>query len=193
MPETHAFVYVFPARNEEILKLGMSRDPFERLRSFHARYYDFFDLACGYLIHAVDADDAFRIERTLGRSLTIHNAVSPLEVDRTAGGHTEWYRGAASTLRVAAEEIVRDGGYPSISPLDAWIKARLVADSLMLYEWSNAMRDGIDAFANCEQGAMMERTLRDALDAYAHFELDIASRVPAEVVEWYQAHASHRP
>ena len=187
MRDARAFVYVFPARNEEILKLGMSRDPFERLRSFHTRYYDFFDLAAGYLIHALDDKDALRIERTLGKTLTVHNAVSPLEVDRSAGGHTEWYRGAASTLRAAAEQMVRDGGYAPISELDEWIKARLIADASTLYEWSFAMFDGIDALSNTAQGFALEQTLRNALDAYTFFEIDVGPSVPIEVRQWYEA------
>lgn len=187
MRDSRAFVYVFPARDEEILKLGMSRDPFERLRSFHPRYYDFFDLAGGYLVHALDDRDALRIERTLGKSLTIHNAVSPLEVDRSAGGHTEWYRGAASVLRAAAEQIVRDGGYAPISALDEWIKARLIADASTLYEWTNAMLDGIDALPNTAQGFALQQTLRNALDAYAFFGIDIGPSIPYEVRRWYDA------
>jgi T5orf172 domain len=180
-----AYVYVFPVRDEQILKLGMSRDPFVRLRGFHTRYYHFFDLANGYVIHAVDKNDAFRIERTLGKLLTLHNAAEPLEVDHSAGGHTEWYRGAASTLRAAADEIVREGGYASISPSDDWIKSRLIADATMLYEWTNAMLDGIDAFPNSTQGEMLRQTLIDALDAYTFFKIPISPHVTLEVAQWY--------
>lgn len=188
-----AFVYVFPAKNEEILKLGKSRDPFERLRTFHVRYYDFFDLAQGYLISAIDDRDAFRIERTLGKSLTIHSAASPLEVSRAAGGHTEWYRGAASTLRTFAEEIVRDGGYGEIVTLEEWIEQRLISDASKLYEWGNAMLDGIEALANTERSIALERALRNALDAYSHFAINLQPHVTDDVFRWHVEHRRRWP
>lgn len=183
-----SFVYVFPARGEAILKLGMSRDPFTRLRSFHPRYYEFFELESGYLISAVDTRDARRIERALGAQLIVHNArLSPLEVRRSAGGHTEWYRGAATELRVQAEALVGAGGYWPIIALDEWIRKRLIADAALLYEWSGTMLDGLDATADTPQAIAIECTLRDALDAYSALGLDVHPHLSPDASAWYAA------
>ena len=58
-----AFVYVAPARYEDILKLGFSHDPCRRIRSFHRRYFEYFDLKRSFAIAAIDEQDARRIER----------------------------------------------------------------------------------------------------------------------------------
>ena len=39
-----AYVYVLPCRDEDLLKLGFSRDPFTRFHTLHRRFYEFFDL-----------------------------------------------------------------------------------------------------------------------------------------------------
>jgi hypothetical protein len=39
-----SFVYVLPCLGEDLLKLGMSRDPLDRFQSLHPRWFDFFDL-----------------------------------------------------------------------------------------------------------------------------------------------------
>lgn len=188
-----AFVYVFPARNDDILKLGMSRDPFERLRSFHPRYYEFFDIDQGWIVQADDERNAFRIENELGKFLAIHNAMSPLQVDRRAGGHTEWYRGAMTPLRERAEAIVRAGGHPPIDKLGEWVPRRLITDASLMFEWSNTMLDGIDAYADTPQGSMLETTLRNALDAYAFFQIDIRPYTTMDVFNWYRMDRERRP
>jgi hypothetical protein len=38
-----AYVYVLPCRDEDLLKVGFSRDPFTRFSTLHRRFFDFFD------------------------------------------------------------------------------------------------------------------------------------------------------
>ena len=97
-----SFVYVFPCHGEDILKLGFSRDPLNRLQTLHQRYFEFFDIDRAFLIQTDRVREARAIEHSLKIELALHNAPAPLVVERKAGGHTEWYRGASIRLRHAA-------------------------------------------------------------------------------------------
>ncbi len=87
------FVYVLPCRDEDILKVGFSRDPLQRMRSLHARFFEFFDLDRALLIECEHLRDARRIERLFITTFAEHRAPAPLVVPLAAAGHTEWYRG----------------------------------------------------------------------------------------------------
>src|SRR6185503_8729211 len=102
-----AFVYVAPARYEDILKLGFSHDPCERIRAFHERWFEYFDLEHGFVLAAMDERDARRIEQHFARVLAEHRSRAPLVIEQRAGGFTEWYRGAYRGLRDAAQALVR--------------------------------------------------------------------------------------
>src|SRR4051812_1329488 len=93
-PMAPAFVYVVPARYEDILKIGFSHDPCARLRAFHERRFEYFDLEPGFVLAATDEKDARRIERLFAQHMKDHRARAPLVIERSAGGYTEWYRGA---------------------------------------------------------------------------------------------------
>ena len=85
-----AFVYVFPCRHEDILKLGFSRDPLLRMQTLHQRYFEFFDIERAFLIQTDMVRDARRIEREFGDAIVAHRAPAPRVVSNAAGGHTEW-------------------------------------------------------------------------------------------------------
>ena len=38
----HCFLYVAPCAYEDLLKLGFSRDPLQRLQALHRRWFEFF-------------------------------------------------------------------------------------------------------------------------------------------------------
>ena len=44
------FLYVFPCDWEDLLKLGISRDPLDRVQALHPRWFEFFDLGRGFLV-----------------------------------------------------------------------------------------------------------------------------------------------
>ena len=79
-----AFVYVLPCREEDILKVGFSRDPLQRLRTLHRRFYDFFDLDRALLVETDHLRDARAIERLLITGLADHRVLAPLVVPRSA-------------------------------------------------------------------------------------------------------------
>lgn len=190
-----AYVYVVPCRDEDLLKLGFSRDPFTRFSTLHRRFFEFFDLDRGLLVDAERVAAARRIERRLIGAFTDYRAMAPLVVPATAGGHTEWYRGAhpevAGLLRsIAAEEglMLKDGLRP-------WLRAHLMNRADLLHDWTLRIVDTLDwARHNAPDDPGAARLHRALLDTWAMFEaagIDVRPLVPAAVAHWYD-HGDHR-
>ena len=179
-----AFVYIIPARHEDILKLGFSHDPCDRVRAFHDRWFDYFDLERGFCLEATDEKDARRIELRLAHRCAEHRACAPLVIVEAAGGFTEWYRGASTPLRDAVDELVRDGGYAPPENLAVRMRQRLLQEREQLFERSLAMLDAIEALAGEQQAERLNMRLRATLDAYAALQIDVVEFLPAEVRAW---------
>lgn len=187
-------VYVLPCQGEDILKLGISRDPLNRLQTLHQRYYEFFDLDRAFLIETDSVEEARALELDLGRQLQQHAAPAPLMVPVTAGGHTEWYRGALRRLLFEADERERLGHVVHRSLRD-WLRPRLTERASLLFHWSSRMLESIElaqaSSAGPIESARLRRTLRNALDAYSALGLDFSGYVPPEVERWHQAQPAH--
>lgn len=185
-----SFVYVFPCDGEDILKLGFSRDPLDRIQTLHQRYFEFFDLDRAILLETDRVREARAIEHALKVELTLHNAPAPLVVRSKAGGHTEWYRGALGRLADAAIGFEQQG-YRVDRDVRAWMRDRLAERSGILYHWSSQVLDAIlgegAALEAPRLCTPLERTLRNALDAYRAFDLPLEEFVPDEVAQWYDA------
>jgi hypothetical protein len=181
-----AFVYVAPARYEDILKLGFSHDPCDRIRSFHERYFEYFDLERGFILAVTDEKDARRIERLLAEALADHRARAPLVIVEAAGGYTEWYRGAYAEVLQAATVLVHESGYEPLISLEAGMRQRLLAERELLFEYSTAMLDAIDALGDDAEAAVMRRRLRTRLDAYTALRIDVAQHLPDTVRVWLE-------
>ena len=189
-----AFVYVVACRDEDILKVGFSRDPLARLRSFHPRYFEFFDLDRSFLIETDKVKDARAIERRLARQVAEHSAPSPLLVERTAGGHTEWYRGAYAAIHADAMRAIAELGHGYHASLRQWLRERLARQSDMIYEWSGQMLRAMEIQRGSDpQGARnLQQTLEAALDAYEHVGLTAHDLLPEDVRDWWQQHQTAR-
>jgi len=189
-----AFVYVASCRDEDILKVGFSRDPLARLRSFHPRYFAFFDLDRSFLIETDRVKDARAIERRLATNVAEHRAPSPLLVERTAGGHTEWFRGAYDAIHADALRAIAELGHGYHANLRHWLRERLTRQSDMIYEWSNRMLQAIEIQRESDaQGALdLQRTLEAALDAYEHVGLATDHMLPEDVLDWWRQHKATR-
>ncbi|HET7065884.1 MAG TPA: GIY-YIG nuclease family protein [Rudaea sp.] len=189
-----AFVYVASCRDEDILKLGFSRDPLARLRSFHPRYFAFFDLDRSFLIETDRVKDARAIERRLADRVAEHRAPSPLLVERTAGGHTEWFRGAYDAIRTDAMRAIAELGHGYHASLRHWLRERLTGQGDMIYEWSSRMLQAIEIQRESDpQGALkLQRTLEAALDAYEHVGLATDHMLPEDVLDWWRQHKNAR-
>ncbi|MGH8075891.1 MAG: GIY-YIG nuclease family protein [Lysobacter sp.] len=181
----HCFVYVAPCAYEDHLKLGFSRDPLDRLQALHRRYFEVFDLVRAFLIEAETVRDARALELALARSITLHSAPAPLTVRREAAGHGEWYRGAYAQLAEAARTLQAQG-YVLHDPMRPWLRAALLARRDLLYSWSQAMLtpQELDAPALTTP---TQRVVRDALDAYVAFGIELQPALPNDVLRWHRA------
>lgn len=176
------FVYVAPCAYEDLLKLGFSRDPLDRLRSLHPRYFEVFDLERALLVETETVRDARAIELRLRRALVEHNAPVPLVMREEAGGATEWYRGAYARLDEAVVELGAVG-HRIHRPADAWFRAALAARSDLLFAWSLALlpTDPVD-----ESDPRARALVADALDACDALGVELDARLPPAVLDWHR-------
>jgi len=184
------YLYVFPCGWEDLCKLGISRDPLERLQALHPRWFEFFDLESGMLVELDRVREARDLELALGHALAEHKAVAPLTVRPEAGGHTEWYRGVASRLAVELDAL-REGGHV-VHALRDWLGTALAARSDRLYAWTQSVLDA-DALESSSCMLPAQRAVRDALDALGALDLDVAPWVPDAVLAWYRRVSDARP
>jgi hypothetical protein len=175
-----SFVYVAPARFEDILKLGFSGSPCDRVRSFHERYFEYFDLDRGFILKALDEKDARRIERVLADTLCEHRSTAPLVIEINAGGFTEWYRGAYDKVRSTAVSLTTEGGYENIASLAMAMRAHLMNERDLLYERIEAALNTIAIIGNNSESRVLKTRLRAMLDAYAAFDIDINQFIPGD-------------
>jgi hypothetical protein len=182
-----AFVYLLPCRYEDILKVGFSRDPLVRMQTLHPRYFEFFDLDRAVLVGTESVADARRLEGELFQVAELHAAPAPLMVSQSAGGHTEWFRGASALLCEAATYKATAGGYALYAPAGPWLRARVAGQAEALYESTTHLLRAIEAAqAYGRRATTLEVRLRNLLDAYAVLQLAVAHRVPPGVWSWYQ-------
>ncbi len=182
-----SFLYVLPCLGEDLLKLGMSRDPLDRFQTLHPRWFDFFDLDAARLVETDSVREARAIETRLRNALREHNAPPPLVVSAAAGGHTEWFRGALDAL-VRETDALHGAGLRVHAPARLWLRDSLEKRSGLLFHWSSRMLEAIDPdFApslSARAPTGLERTLRDSLDAYDAFAIDVEPLVPEKVLQW---------
>ena len=179
-----SYLYVLPCAYEDILKLGFSRDPLERMQSLHPRWFEFFDLDRAFLVEAETARDARDLELGLAGIVADHNAPAPLVIRREAAGHTEWYRGAYDALATTAQALAA-GGYVMHSPLRPWLRQRLMERSDRLFSWTLAVLS-----ADALDGVVVDSAVRavaDALDAFASMDIDLDPLLAPPVLEWHRS------
>jgi hypothetical protein len=176
-----AFVYVVPARFEEILKIGFSRKPAYRIRSFHPRYFEYFDLDQGFVLAANDEKDARRIERLLARRLADHRTQAPLVIEQAPGGFTEWYRRAHSIAFETSRQVVFEGGYPPLMSAITLIREQILLEREHLFEHATALVDVVDGLGKDDPQALkITAAFRDVLDAFDAFEIPVEEFLPSE-------------
>ncbi|WP_166208340.1 GIY-YIG nuclease family protein [Cognatiluteimonas telluris] len=181
------YLYVLPCAYEDILKLGFSRDPLDRMQALHPRWHGFFDLERAFLVEAETVRDARDLELGLAHAIAEHNAPAPLVIRRAAAGHTEWYRGAYDLLNQAAGTLAA-GGYVLHAPLRRWARKQLLERSDRLFAWTLAAlsADDFDSAATGTAPSPVARQVRDALDGYAALDIDLEAWLSPEVLAWYR-------
>jgi len=185
------FVYVLPCRHEDILKVGYSRDPLDRFRTLHRRFFEFFDLDRGLLIDTERLREARQVERLFITTFAEQRAPAPLVVREAAAGHTEWFRGIAPQAEALARRLGEEQGFTLHAPLAPWLRERLLERADLLFGWSARMLDALEyeyfnpppVAGEHSRGAA---ALRDALDTCAALGLDLSALVPAAVLDWYR-------
>jgi hypothetical protein len=178
------FLYVFPCGWEDLLKLGISRDPLERAQALHPRWFELFDLERGFLVEFDRVREARDQELALGHRLAAHRAVAPLTVREEAGGFTEWFRGASALLDESAHTFAGHGHVVHV-PLRPWLRDALQARAALLYAWTQAMLDADDLDAR-DADSPRRRSVRDTLDAHAVLGIDLAPLLPEPVLAWHR-------
>ena len=176
------FVYVLPCAYEDILKLGFSRDPLDRMQALHPRWFEFFDLNEGFLLQTETVRDARDMEVGLQRVVAEHNAPAPLVIRREAAGHGEWYRGAQALLSRAAATLGA-GGYVLHASLAPWVRERLLERSDRLYAWTLAMLSQDDL--ELPVATPSKQQVRDRLDAFVALGIDLEPLLSPEIHAWY--------
>lgn len=179
------FLYVLPwASHEDVLKLGFSRDPLQRLQALHPRWFDVFDLERAFLVETEAVRDARALELELRRALVAYNAPVPLTVQRAAAGHTEWYRGAFVQLAEAGRALAARG-YVLHDPLRPWLRDALLARGDRLFSWTQAMLgpDELEWPAATTPG---QRAVRDMLDACVALDIPLEPVLPEAVLRWHR-------
>jgi hypothetical protein len=156
-----AYCYVLPCCGEDILKLGFSRDPLQRMRALHGRWFEFFDLDEAFLLETDRVTEARAMEARWSRRITPHNAPAPLRVRSAAGGTTEWYRGAHAILGRAADDAAA-AGHRLHRPLRDWVRARLEHDRPDFCDWTQRACNSVE----CGFAPGGETAIVDAIDEY---------------------------
>ena len=178
-------LYVFPCAYEDLLKLGFSRDPLARMQQLHPRWFEFFDLDRALAVETEGERDARDLELHYRRLLEAHNAPMPITVREAAGGAREWYRGAYTLLADAADDL-RTRGHIVHAPLRPWLREALARRADLLYAWSTAMLT-VDELERPRADTPLQRTVRDALDAFDALDLPLAPYLPEAVLHWHRA------
>ncbi len=181
-----AFLYVFPCAYEDLAKLGMSGDPMARLQTFSHRYYEFFDLAQGWLVEAESIKEARRWETHWKRLLREHAAPAPLLIPKTAAGHTEWFRGALEQLQQAQLRFQEQGFH--VHSLIDWVRIHvgIWRDELDGLERGIVSRAGdVDCWPDAAISPELGR-LRDGLDACVALSLSLDAVASPALRRWHR-------
>jgi hypothetical protein len=189
-----AYVYVLPRLGEDQVKLGFSRDPFERFRTLHPQFHAFFDLDQGLLVELDSIKEARRIERLFIERWPEHRCSAPLEVSSQAGGCTEWFRGISEHADVFAQRIAERYGYQVHRPLKRWLHQRMSGYADALFDWSLQIVEIIEwQECNVPEHARDGRfaiALKGTLDALSVVGVNTHRRLPPAVQRWYSRQLS---
>ena len=182
-----AFVYVIPCRDDTRFKIGFARDPIGRWRSFHPRFYTYFDLQRGLLLETTRVAEARAIEQLLLSGFRPFEAPAPLDIAAAAAGSSEWLRGVLDDVVADTITLAAARGLALHRPASAWLRTYLLERRELLFDWSTRLLEQVEyerehGDPSCPPVAA--RTLQDTLDAYAIAGIDLADHLPPAVARW---------
>lgn len=187
--EGACYLYVLPCAYEDLLKLGFSRQPLDRMQALQPRWFEFFDLDRALLVETETVRDARGLELELRRRLREHGAPAPLTIRIEAAGHTEWYRGAYPALSAEVERLSAIGHTVHV-PMRPWLQGQLRTRADLLFAWTSRVIDGVQgepALLDLPSMAPLRRQVLDTLDAYAALGIDVEDHLPDAIRCWYHA------
>lgn len=191
MPRTSAkgrtYVYLLPWREQDLLKVGYSRQPLVRMRTLHRRFFEVFDLDRGYLLETERLAQARRIERDIILRHADQRSPAPLAVPDEAAGYSEWFRGVCPEVTAELRAAAEREGFPMHS-LREWLHQWFDGQADGLYEWSLRMLDAIEyetfnVPAEFQRGEAA-RSLRYVMDACEAVGLALPPIFPDAVLAW---------
>ena len=185
--EGACYLYVLPCAYEDLLKLGFSRHPLERMQALQPRYFEFFDLDRAMLVETETVRDARHLELVLGHAIAAHAAPMPLLVRPEAAGHSEWYRGAYPFL---SSEIagLAECGHTVHAPLRPWLRGELLRRREDLFTWATTVLDSLQgeaAYLDQPQLGTLRGHVLDTLDAYTALDIAATELLPEALSRWY--------
>jgi hypothetical protein len=174
--EPRWYVYLFALTDCSGFKAGFTCNPFQRIHTFSRRYYERFDLRDSALLALDKQPTARNIESELKARFATSRVACPDWVPREAGGHTEWFgafelNDARERLRAHTDSI---DGAAMLNVFD-YLRAQLSASIEMFEPWALAQAHTLHDLRVCDapQDAVTQRSLRDWLDAYRHFDVPL--------------------
>ena len=191
MPRTlgkgRAFVYLLPWREQDLLKIGFSRQPLTRMRQLHRRFFDVFDLERGLLLEVERVSQARSIERAILQHHAAQRSPAPLIVSDEAAGYSEWLRGVCPEVTAQLQEAAAKNDF-ALHSLKTWVRAWFESQGDGVYEWSLRMLDAIEYETfnvppQWQQGEAA-RSLRYLMDACEAVDLPLAALFPDSVLAW---------
>ncbi len=191
-----AFVYIVQRRDDNLFKIGFARDPIERWRSLHRRFFRFFDLDRSVLVEAKRVVDARALERTLLKRFGANAALQPAEIDTAPGGAGEWRRGVLDETIAAAIALADAGDMVVHRPAARWLRAHLLERSDLLHAWSLRMVEQAEAesaYLASVGASPAARAIDDTLDAFAVVGIDVMPMLPTRVTAWIARHGRGAP
>jgi len=181
------YVYLLPWREQDLLKIGFSRQPLVRMRSLHRRFFEVFDLDRGYLLETDRLAQARKIERDLIQRHADQRSPPPLVVPDAAAGYSEWFRGVCPAVTAELREIAGCEGF-AMHSLREWLRQWFDAQADGLYEWSLHMLEAIEyetfnVPVELQRG-MAAASLRYVMDACEAVGLTLARIFPDRALRW---------
>ena len=172
-----AFVYALCLEGQEdLLKVGMSREPLARWSAFHPRWFEAFDLDHSLLVEGETRADAQALETALHRRLVAHGCPMPLAMRDFADGKTEWYRGASDAARGFAAECAAGGHVVHAQARTHAAVAMQARRHVLVTVLDQAAREHRDDLLSPAQRV----AVRDLADAHRAFGDDLADLLDAD-------------
>jgi hypothetical protein len=178
---------MLPCRDQDLLKIGFSREPLVRMRTLHRRFFDYFDLQRGLLLEVERVAQARAIERDILQRHAAERSPAPLAVSDQAAGYTEWLRGVAPEVTARLRELAQRDAHP-LHALQDWVRGMFDAQADRLYDLSLKLLEAIqyETFNLPEELASGQaaRSLIYVLDACEAVGIDMTARFPDTVLAW---------